>query len=261
MINQSSVAWKVLEGDGKKIGLGLFPSIFIGHEYVTKDELLDSIRSATLDKYDVSNGFLGYFDLAKEEIKKSISKSLSSSTKASRAFFTGKNLLVVEKGVHEDENKFEIWVFTPPKKSKHSFDLLYWGTGRINGNDFDWWWKEEYEEKDEYFHGPFLEQEGIPEALDALALYAFMDIGEVFEEEVNLPAKRQGSQRKAKPVKSDWKLLNSSYLKTSIRTEGFAVSGHFRLQPCGPGRSKVKLIFISPYEKNGYIRTAEKDKK
>ena len=52
--------------------------------------------------------------------------------------------------------------------------------------------------------------------------------------------------------------LDSSWLRTIIRTEGFMVRGHFRLQPYGTGRSERKLIYIEPYEKHGYTRTAKK---
>jgi len=52
--------------------------------------------------------------------------------------------------------------------------------------------------------------------------------------------------------------LDSSWFKTIIRTEGFKVRGHFRLQPCGEGRKERKLIYIEEYEKHGYTRTAKK---
>ena len=52
--------------------------------------------------------------------------------------------------------------------------------------------------------------------------------------------------------------LDSSWLRTIIRTEGFMVRGHFRLQACGVGLKERKLIYIEPYEKHGYTRTAKK---
>ncbi len=50
--------------------------------------------------------------------------------------------------------------------------------------------------------------------------------------------------------------LDSSYFKTIIRTEGFLVRSHWRLQPCGVGRKKRKLIFINSFQKHGYVRRA-----
>lgn len=49
-------------------------------------------------------------------------------------------------------------------------------------------------------------------------------------------------------------LVNSNWNKIIIRTVGFSVSGHFRLQRVGEGKKEVKLIWIEPYEKSGYTR-------
>lgn len=43
-------------------------------------------------------------------------------------------------------------------------------------------------------------------------------------------------------VKANWNTI-------SIRTEGFSVSAHLRLQPCGEGRKDRKLILINEFEK------------
>ncbi len=49
-------------------------------------------------------------------------------------------------------------------------------------------------------------------------------------------------------------IVNSTWNSIVIREEGFQVSGHFRLQPCGPARAHRKLIWIDSFEKEGYIR-------
>lgn len=49
-------------------------------------------------------------------------------------------------------------------------------------------------------------------------------------------------------------VVDSSWNQLIIRTEGFAVRGHFKLQPCGPMQMDRKLIWINAYEKDGYIR-------
>lgn len=49
-------------------------------------------------------------------------------------------------------------------------------------------------------------------------------------------------------------VVDSSWNKLIIRTEGFAVMGHFRLQPWGPGFIDRKLIWINAFEKHGYKR-------
>lgn len=49
-------------------------------------------------------------------------------------------------------------------------------------------------------------------------------------------------------------LLDSHWFTTICRDEGFAVSGHFRLQPYKDGSRK--LIYIAPFVKHGYHRQA-----
>ena len=52
--------------------------------------------------------------------------------------------------------------------------------------------------------------------------------------------------------------LDSSWLRTIVRSEGFLVRSFFRWQPCGVGRQDRKLIFIESFMKHGYIRRAGK---
>lgn len=54
------------------------------------------------------------------------------------------------------------------------------------------------------------------------------------------------------------RFIDSSWLRTIVRTEGFMVRGHFRLQAVGVGWCERKLIYISPFEKFGYTRRAKK---
>jgi hypothetical protein len=51
-------------------------------------------------------------------------------------------------------------------------------------------------------------------------------------------------------VKANWNTI-------SIRTDGFSVKAHFRLQPCGEGRTDRKLVFIDQFNKNGYVRKGQ----
>ena len=59
----------------------------------------------------------------------------------------------------------------------------------------------------------------------------------------------------------DVTLLDSRWFKTIIRTEGFTVRGHFRLQPYKneAGVWDRKLIYIDEFEKHGYHRVAKLD--
>jgi len=67
--------------------------------------------------------------------------------------------------------------------------------------------------------------------------------------------KRRGLQ-KVKPVQIITADIN--YNKTIISEGSFNVSSHFRFQPCGTGRKKLKLILIKEFQKQGYTRRAKK---
>jgi hypothetical protein len=56
---------------------------------------------------------------------------------------------------------------------------------------------------------------------------------------------------------NDVQVVDSSWNTTVVRTEGFSVDGHLRLQPCGEGNKNRKLIWIEPFKKNGYVRQAK----
>ena len=47
-------------------------------------------------------------------------------------------------------------------------------------------------------------------------------------------------------------IVDSSWWKTIIRTEGFSVQGHLRWQPHGINNSQKKLIWINEFQKHGY---------
>lgn len=51
-------------------------------------------------------------------------------------------------------------------------------------------------------------------------------------------------------------IVTSKWNITSIRTEGFPVSGHFRLQPY---KDRYEMIFIQPFKKHGYVRRAKSE--
>lgn len=78
-----------------------------------------------------------------------------------------------------------------------------------------------------------------------------------------------GNQRKVLPDKSDVienksgvrvQFIDSRWIREIIRTEGFKVRGHFRLQPIKDeeGEWTRKLIYINEFEKHGYHRRALK---
>lgn len=90
-----------------------------------------------------------------------------------------------------------------------------------------------------------------------MQVLTFVELGDI--EIVQLEGGRNNGKSK-----SDGKIHNSSnytiyvvdstWNKLIIRTEGFAVRGHFRLQPCGPNHIDRKLTWIDAFEKHGYTR-------
>lgn len=62
------------------------------------------------------------------------------------------------------------------------------------------------------------------------------------------------------PIDERALFLDASFYTTIIRSEGFGVRGHFRLQPYKKdGEWTKKLIWIKPFNKQGYTRTAKKN--
>lgn len=69
------------------------------------------------------------------------------------------------------------------------------------------------------------------------------------------------SERFKNELKQSFIIVDTTWNRISIRTEGFSVSAHFRLQPCGKNNEDRKLIFIDEFDKTGYVRGATKYKK
>lgn len=61
-------------------------------------------------------------------------------------------------------------------------------------------------------------------------------------------------------TKSDIQIIDSTWFTTLVKSDEFKVRGHFRLQPCGEGMAKRKLIWVSEFKKSGYTREAKKIK-
>lgn len=103
-----------------------------------------------------------------------------------------------------------------------------------------------------YFHSSY------PDEFNKIAkIITFVYLGDI---EVTMieKGKNNGKTKKAGKVTNgtDYTVyvVDSSWNKLIIRTEGFAVMGHFRLQPCGKDFSERKLIWIDAFEKHGYKR-------
>lgn len=90
-----------------------------------------------------------------------------------------------------------------------------------------------------------------------MQMLAFVELGDIEVTMIeggrnNGKAKKDGKVANSSP--NTVYVVDSSWNKLIIRTTGFAVRGHFRLQPCGPGHRDRKLIWLNAYEKSGYHR-------
>lgn len=125
---------------------------------------------------------------------------------------------------------------------------IYWD--RQNGIAFDYGFDLE---SDGYFFN-----ERYSEQFNRVAkIITFVELGDIDVVEL------ERGRNNGKP-KNDGKVTNtseytvyvvdSSWNQLIIRTTGFAVMGHFRLQSCGINHADRKLIWINAFEKHGYKR-------
>jgi hypothetical protein len=80
------------------------------------------------------------------------------------------------------------------------------------------------------------------------------------DEVVLKPKEKTGTKKSGKIINTlnlPLTIITSRWNTTVIRTEGFSVKGHFAIRWSGEGRLIPKLVFIQPFEKNGYVRTAK----
>lgn len=52
-------------------------------------------------------------------------------------------------------------------------------------------------------------------------------------------------------------VIDSTWYTNLVSSGAFKVRGHFRLQPCGHGRTQRKLTWINDFQKEGYTRKAK----
>jgi hypothetical protein len=96
-------------------------------------------------------------------------------------------------------------------------------------------------------------------AKNILILCAFMEFSEI-DEKILYPktGKFIYNCKYVNNTDKSIRVLDSSWYTSLIRSEGFNVRGHFRLQPIGEGRKERKLIWINDFQKEGYVREAKK---
>lgn len=105
--------------------------------------------------------------------------------------------------------------------------------------------------------GYHYEQDFAEEFSTLMQVLIFVELGDI---EVKLLAagRNNGGKRGIDKVTNTSNrtvyVVDSSWNQILIRTDGFAVRGHFRLQACGEAMKDRKLIWIGAFEKHGYKR-------
>ncbi len=86
-----------------------------------------------------------------------------------------------------------------------------------------------------------------------LQLLIFLKYGDI-EVKVIESGKKVGTRKDGyyNLSKNDITVVDSSWNKIIIRTKGFNVNGHLRLQPAGKNRAERKLKWINAFKKEGY---------
>lgn len=90
-----------------------------------------------------------------------------------------------------------------------------------------------------------------------ITLINFIKYADIETKYIKANSKLNVSRKDGKVVNDsneDYILLNSTWFLNIVRTEGFLVRGHFRLQPY---KNRKKLIYIGTYEKHGYHLNAK----
>lgn len=141
---------------------------------------------------------------------------------------------------------------------KNEMCIFWVGKGYIKG----WYWNREKRIAFEYSFdldsGKYLFDPKYPQEFIKIAkILTFVELGDI--EVITLDKGRNNGKPKnggkiTNTSEYTVYVVDSSWNKLIIRTEGFAVMGHFRLQPCGINHVDRKLIWINAFEKHGYTR-------
>lgn len=127
-------------------------------------------------------------------------------------------------------------------KTTGQLKMILWYIDRNTGEFCSYWKDHPHKEIDKFCYH----------------LFCFLFLSDITEKLVK-PGEKHGTKKQDKTINflnCPLTIVNSNWNVTSIRTEGFDVSGHFRLQPTKNG---VKMIFIEPFRKHGYVRKAGKE--
>ncbi len=95
-------------------------------------------------------------------------------------------------------------------------------------------------------------------------LYSLMCFVELCDNEVVIvePKAKYGTQKQGKIINTTpfpITIINNTWNVTTITSGGFTVSGHAHIYWTGVGRTTPKLVYVEPYQKQGYTRRSGKE--
>lgn len=99
------------------------------------------------------------------------------------------------------------------------------------------------------------------EMMEFIRLLIFTELVDVETVELT-PNQSTGTRKQGKWLNNsngNVKIVDSSWNKILIKGEKFSVTGHLRMQPCGPGLKYRIPKWIDEFEKEGYTRNALKE--
>jgi len=109
---------------------------------------------------------------------------------------------------------------------------------------------------------PFNDTEGLSSFLTSILTALFFIENCDVEQKIMKPNEKhkENGNKHYNESKSDIIVLDCRWFTELIRSIPFHVNGHLRWQHCGEKFSKRKLIWVSDFEKKGYVRKATKEK-
>jgi hypothetical protein len=102
------------------------------------------------------------------------------------------------------------------------------------------------------------------QATTFIQLLLFIELGEITTQVLRAKGGKvvfgKGGDDKVKnDTGLEVQLINSTWNRITIVQGGFTVRQHLRIQPCGKGRTDYRMVWVSAYTKQSYIRGAGKN--
>lgn len=254
--------------ENKKIGK--LPVLDIDHESAMFSEIfiaLGDIFKKSIGRYSestffVTKPFFSAFEKAAPSLENLIldmAEKDFGDIKFSGTFIIDDKVFFIDFEMKEGEDEMikSLCVF-----HKNGAPLMFYESGYLDGSHFGWVSK--YYEQSEQFNPQGGEDYSLAwfnkHFLNLATLHMFINYANVDTIEVCRAKKVLFNKQKYfNQTNSNITILDSTWFTNIVRSEGFSVSGHFRLQPKKiNGQWTKELIWINEFQKTGYTIKAKK---